>query len=98
MKGQKIGENYIMRSFITCIRSMSRRKRCMHVASISAYTIFVEKPKGKRQIGSLRRMWEDNIKLNLIEIEWDGAAQADLAQDRDQWRALVNTVMNLRVP
>jgi hypothetical protein len=74
-----------MMSFITCIRiMMSRRKRCMHVASISAYTIFVGKPKEKRQIGSLRHRWEDNIKLDLIEIEWDGAAQADLAQDRDQ--------------
>jgi hypothetical protein len=40
----------------------------------------------------------DNIKIDLIEIEWDGMGLIDLAQDRDQWRALVNTVMNLRVP
>jgi hypothetical protein len=64
----------------------------------NAYRSLVGKPQGKRQIGSLRRRWEDNIKLDLIEIEWDGAAQADLAQDRDRWRALVNMVMNLRVP
>jgi hypothetical protein len=42
--------------------------------------------------------WVDNIKMNLREIEWHGMDWIDLAQDRDQWRALVNTVMNLRVP
>jgi hypothetical protein len=40
----------------------------------------------------------DNIKIDLTEIRWDGVDWVDLAQDRDQWRALVNTVMNLRVP
>jgi hypothetical protein len=45
-----------------------------------------------------RRRWVDNIKMDLREIGWDGVDWIDLAQDRDQWRALVNTVMNLRVP
>jgi hypothetical protein len=44
-----------------------------------------------------RRRWVDNIKIDLREIGWDGVDCIDLAQDRDQWRALVNTVMNLRV-
>jgi hypothetical protein len=44
------------------------------------------------------RRWVDNIKIDLREIGWDGMDWIDLAQDRDQWRALVNTVMNLRVP
>jgi hypothetical protein len=44
------------------------------------------------------RIWVDNIKIDLREIEWDGRDWIDLTQDRDQWRALVNTVMNLRVP
>jgi hypothetical protein len=60
--------------------------------------ILVENPKGKRPVGRPRRRWVDNIKMDLREIEWDGMDSIDLAQDRDQWRALVNTVMNLRVP
>jgi hypothetical protein len=48
---------------------------------------------GKRPLGRPRRRWVDNIKIDLREIGWDG-----MALDRDQWRALVNTVMNLRVP
>jgi hypothetical protein len=57
----------------------------------------VGKPEGKRPIGRPRRRWEYNIKMNLREIGWGGMDWIDLAQDRDQWRALVNTVMNLRV-
>jgi hypothetical protein len=56
------------------------------------------KPKGKRPLGRLRRRWVDNIKIDLRGKGWDGVDWIDLAQDRDQWRTLVNTVMNLRVP
>jgi hypothetical protein len=56
------------------------------------------KPEGKRQLGRPRRRWVENIKMDLREIGWDGMDWIDLAQDRDQWKALVNTVMNLRVP
>jgi hypothetical protein len=45
-----------------------------------------------------RRRWVDNIKMDLVEIGWDGMDWTDLAQDRDQWRSLVNTVTNLPVP
>jgi hypothetical protein len=58
----------------------------------------VGKPEGKRPLGRPRRRWEDNIRMDLREIVWGGMDWIDLAQDRDQWRALVNTVMNLRVP
>jgi hypothetical protein len=64
----------------------------------NAYRILVGKPEGKRPLGRPRRRWVDNIKMDLREIKWDGMDWIDLAQDRDQWRALVNTVMNLRVP
>jgi hypothetical protein len=58
----------------------------------------VGKPEGKRQLGRFRRRWEDHIKMILKEKIWGGMDWIDLAQDRDQWRALVNTVMNLRFP
>jgi hypothetical protein len=58
----------------------------------------VGKPEGKRPLGRPRRRWEDNIILDLREIGWDDMDWIDLAQDRNQWRAFVNTVMNLRVP
>jgi hypothetical protein len=60
----------------------------------------VGKLEGKRPLGRPRSRWVDNIKIlvDLREISWDGMDRIDLAQDRDQWSALVNTVMNLRVP
>jgi hypothetical protein len=64
----------------------------------NAYRILVGKPEGKRPLRGPRRRWVDNIKMDLREIGWDGMDLIELAQDRDQWRALVNTVMNLRVP
>jgi hypothetical protein len=81
----------------------SRRMRWAgHVARMgnkrNAYRILVGKPEGKRPLRRPRRRWVDSIKMDLREIGWDGTDLIDLAQDRDQWRALVNTVMNLRVP
>jgi hypothetical protein len=64
----------------------------------NAYKILVGKPEEKRPLGRPRSRWEDNIRMNLREIGWGGMDWIDLAQDRDQWRALVNTVINLRVP
>jgi hypothetical protein len=64
----------------------------------NANRILVGKPEGKRPLGKPRRKWEDNIRTNLREIGWGGMDWIDLARDRDQWRALVNTVINLLVP
>jgi hypothetical protein len=64
----------------------------------NAYRILVLKPEGNRPLGKPRRRWVDNIKMDLREIEWDGLDWIDMAQGRDQWRALVNTVLNFRVP
>jgi hypothetical protein len=58
----------------------------------------VGKPEGKRPLGRPRRRWVDNIKMDLREIGLGGMNCIDLSQDRERWRALVNTVMNLRVP
>jgi hypothetical protein len=64
----------------------------------NAYRRLVGKPEGRRPLGRPRRRSVGNIKMDLREIGWEGVDWVDLAQDRDQWRALVNTVMNLRVP
>jgi hypothetical protein len=56
------------------------------------------KPEGKRPLGRPRRRWADNIKMNLLEIGWGGVDWIAPAQNREKWRALVNAVMNLRVP
>jgi hypothetical protein len=69
-----------------------------HGEGRGVYKVLVKRPEGKRPLGRPRRRWEDNIKMDLREMEIDGANWIELAQDKDQWRAVVNTVMNLRVP
>jgi hypothetical protein len=64
----------------------------------SAYRILVGKPEGKRPLGRPRRRWVNNMKMALREIGWDGTDWIDLTQNKDRWKAVVNTVMNLRVP
>jgi hypothetical protein len=75
---------------MNCAGHVSRRgRRGMHIG------YWWEK---RRPLGRPRRMWVDNIKINLREIRWDGVDWIDMAQNRDQWRALMNTVLNVRVP
>jgi hypothetical protein len=81
----------------------SRRMRWAgHVARMregrGVYMVLVGRPEGKRPLGRLRRRWEDNIKMDLRKIVINEANWIYLAQDRVQWRAFVNTVMNIRVP
>jgi hypothetical protein len=64
----------------------------------NAYRILVGKPEGERSLGRPICRWVDNIRMDLRETGGDDMDCIDLAQDRDQWRALMNTVMNLRVP
>jgi len=103
------GENYIMRSLgiFYSLPNIVRvvKSRIMrwvgHVAhmgeGIGVHRVLVGKPEGKRPLGRPRRRWEDNIKTNLREVG-GGGDWKELAQDRDRWLALVNTVMNFRVP
>jgi hypothetical protein len=63
-----------------------------------AYNILAGRPEGKRPLGRPRRRWEDNIKMDLREIGFGDVAWIHLAQERDRWQALLNTVMNLLVP
>ncbi|KAJ4446800.1 hypothetical protein ANN_13498 [Periplaneta americana] len=81
----------------------SRRLRCAgHVArtgeSRNAYRVLVGRPEGKRPLGRPRGRWEDNIKMDLREVGYDGRDWINLAQDRDRWRAYVRAAMNFRVP
>jgi hypothetical protein len=70
------------------VRKMEKRNACK---------VLVGKQEGKRQLGIPRRRWENNIKTDFGGTRWGGMEWINLAQDRGQWRALVNTVMNLRV-
>jgi hypothetical protein len=64
----------------------------------SVYRVLVGKHEGKRPLGRPRREWEDNIETDLQEVGYGGMYWIELAQNRNRWRALVNDVMNLRVP
>jgi hypothetical protein len=68
------------------------------VEKTNVYRIFVGKPEGKRPLGRPRYKWVDNNKKDLRDIGWDGVDWIYLTQDREDWRAFVNTAMNFRVP
>jgi hypothetical protein len=92
-----------MRSYITCtldqVKEDERGRACStNGEKRNAYRILVGNPEGKRPLGRPKCRWVDNTRMNLTAIGWDAMDWIDVAQDRDQWRALVNTVMNLRVP
>jgi hypothetical protein len=81
----------------------SRRMRLEgHAARIGegrgVYRVLIGRPKGKRPLRRPRRRWKDNIKMDLRKIGMDGANWIQLGQDGVQWRAFVNTIMNLRIP
>ena len=65
---------------------------------IDIYRVLMGKPEGKRPLGRPRHRWEDNIKMDLQEVGCGGVDWIELAEDRDRWWALVNVILNLRVP
>jgi hypothetical protein len=94
---------HILYSSPNIIRQIkSRRMRWAgHVARVgeerTVYTVLMGKPEGNRPLGRPRRRWEDGTRMELREIGWGSVDWIQLAQDRYRWRALVNTVMNLRI-
>ncbi|PNF36118.1 hypothetical protein B7P43_G10966, partial [Cryptotermes secundus] len=84
-------ELHNLHSSPSIIRTIKSRRMRWMGETRNAYRILVGKPEGKRPLGRPRRAWADNIKMELREIGWDGMDWINLVQDRDQWRALVNT-------
>jgi hypothetical protein len=99
LHNEELRNFYSSPNIIRMLKSM-RMRWAGHVARMgqnrNAYRILVAKSEGKRPLGRLRRRWVDDIKIDLREIGWDGMDWMDLAQDRDRWRAPVNTVMNFQ--
>jgi len=101
LHNEELSDLYSLPNIVRVVKS--RRMRWVgHVARMGqwrgVYRVLVGKPEGKRPLGRPRRRWEDNIKMDLQEVEGVCGDWMELAQDRDRWRALVSTVINLRVP
>jgi hypothetical protein len=101
LHNEELHDLYSSPSIIKIIKSR-RMKWAGHVSRLgekrNAYRLLVGKPEGKRPLGRPRQRWLDNIKMDLLEIDWSGVDWIGLAQDRDKWSVFVNAEMNLRVP
>jgi hypothetical protein len=101
LRNEELRDLYSSPSIIRIIKS--RRMRWVgHIVRMgekrNAYRLLVGKPEGKRPLGRPRRMWVDNIRMDLREVGWGDVDWIGLAQDRNRWRAFVNLVLNLQVP
>jgi hypothetical protein len=101
LHNEELNDLYSSPNIIRVIKSR-RLRWAGHVVRMgeerSAYRILVGRPEGRRPLRRPRRRWEDNIKMDIREVGWEDMNWIELAQDRDRWRALVNAIMNLRVP
>jgi hypothetical protein len=99
LQNEELNDLYCSPNIVRVIKSRKMRwaeqVACMWERS-GVYKVLVGKPERKRQLGRIRRRWEDNIKMGLQKVGWD-MHRIDLAQDRDRWPAVVNAEMNLRV-
>jgi hypothetical protein len=101
LHNEELRDLYSSPNIIRIIKSR-RMRWAGHIARMgekrNACRLLVGKPEGKRPLGRTRRRWMDNVKMDLLEIDWGGVDWIGLAGDRDKWRALVKAVMNLQVP
>ena len=97
----ELSDLYSLPNIVRVVKS-KRMRWAGHVAPMGqgrgVYRVLVGKPEGKRPLRRPRRRWEDNIKMGLQEVVGGCGDWMELAQDRDRWRALLSTVMNVRVP
>jgi hypothetical protein len=101
LHNEELHDLYSSPSIIRIMKS-ERMRWTGHVARMgkkrNTYRLLVEKPEGRRPLGRPRRRWLDNIRMDLVEVGWRDVDWIGLAQDRDRWRTLVNSVLNLWVP
>jgi hypothetical protein len=101
LHNEELHDVYSSPSIIRIIKAR-RMRWAGHVARMgkkrNTFKLLVGKSKGRRPLGKPRRRWFDNNKMDLVEVEWGDVDWIGLAQDRGRWRALVNSVLNLRVP
>jgi len=101
LHNEELSDLYSLPNIVPVVQSR-RMRWAEHVARMGEgrgmHKVLVGKAEGKRPLGRPKRRWEDNIKMDLQEVEGVCGDWMELAQDRDRWRALVSTVVNLRVP
>jgi len=101
LHNEELNDLYCSPNIVRVVKSR-RMRWAGHVArmgeGIDVHKVLVGKPEGKRELGRRRNRWEDNIKMDLQKVGCGGVDWMELAQDRDRWWALVNAVMNFRVP
>jgi hypothetical protein len=101
LHNEELHDLYSSSSIIRIIKSR-RMRRAGHVARMgekrNAYRLFVGKPEGKRPLERPRWRWVDNIRMDIGEVGWGDVDWIGLAKGRNRWRAVVNSVLNLRVP
>ena len=101
LHNEELSDLYCLPNIVRVVK-LRRMRWAGHVAGMGegrgVHRVLVGKPEGKRPLERLRRRWEDNIKMDFQEVGGGCEDWMELAEDRDRWRALVSTVMNLRVP